>query len=182
LEATAHRVRQSCSFEVGEVIKTQGSVIVARLNTLADAIDRDRIVERLREVTPHSSHRWGRMTSHEMVCHLADAFRIALGERKVKPGDNVFHRTALKWMALYSPTPWPRGVSTRPEADPRRAGTPPDSFSRDVREVESLLARFLDRIAMGTLDRHPLFGPMSSWQWLRWGYLHMDHHLRQFGA
>ena len=30
--------------------------------------------------------------------------------------------------------------------------------------------------------RHPLWGRMSEWEWGRWGYLHTDHHLRQFGA
>jgi hypothetical protein len=36
----------------------------------------------------------------------------------------------------------------------------------------------------GTLvgQAHPIFGPMSDAAWLRWGYLHMDHHLRQFGV
>jgi len=29
---------------------------------------------------------------------------------------------------------------------------------------------------------HPRLGRMSEREWLRWGYLHMDHHLRQFGA
>jgi hypothetical protein len=29
---------------------------------------------------------------------------------------------------------------------------------------------------------HPIFGAMSERAWLRWGYLHMDHHLRQFGV
>jgi len=31
-------------------------------------------------------------------------------------------------------------------------------------------------------NEHPLFGPMSRAEWLRWGYLHMDHHFRQFGV
>jgi hypothetical protein len=26
-----------------------------------------------------------------------------------------------------------------------------------------------------------MFGPMSERDWMRWGYLHADHHLRQFG-
>jgi hypothetical protein len=29
---------------------------------------------------------------------------------------------------------------------------------------------------------HPVFGAMSDSAWRRWGYLHTDHHLRQFGA
>jgi hypothetical protein len=28
----------------------------------------------------------------------------------------------------------------------------------------------------------PLFGELTPYQWLRWGYLHADHHLRQFGV
>ena len=29
--------------------------------------------------------------------------------------------------------------------------------------------------------RHPLFGRMTNGEWGRWGYRHVDHHLRQFG-
>jgi hypothetical protein len=28
---------------------------------------------------------------------------------------------------------------------------------------------------------HPIFGRMTEAEWMRWGYLHTDHHLRQFG-
>jgi hypothetical protein len=28
---------------------------------------------------------------------------------------------------------------------------------------------------------HPIFGRITRAEWLRWGYLHADHHLRQFG-
>jgi hypothetical protein len=29
---------------------------------------------------------------------------------------------------------------------------------------------------------HPIFGAMAKEEWHRWGYLHLDHHLRQFGV
>jgi hypothetical protein len=28
---------------------------------------------------------------------------------------------------------------------------------------------------------HSIFGSMTNQDWMRWGYLHADHHLRQFG-
>jgi hypothetical protein len=28
---------------------------------------------------------------------------------------------------------------------------------------------------------HPMSKEMSERDWMRWGYLHTDHHLRQFG-
>jgi hypothetical protein len=32
-----------------------------------------------------------------------------------------------------------------------------------------------------TFHTHPMFGEMTEKDWMRWGYLHADHHLRQFG-
>ena len=41
----------------------------------------------------------------------------------------------------------------------------------------------MERLARGSrcAPWHPMFGPMSAADWMRWGYLHADHHLRQFG-
>ena len=36
----------------------------------------------------------------------------------------------------------------------------------------------LERIA----HPHPVLGRLTRRQWMRWSYLHTDHHLRQFGA
>lgn len=121
------------------------------------------------------------MSAHQMVCHLADSFRVSLGERSVSSAINPFNRTVLKWLALYLPLPWPPGIGTRPELDQvRGCGSKPIDFERDVAE----LAALVDRVAAPTMtferERHPLFGRMSRAAWLRWGYLHMDHHLRQF--
>jgi hypothetical protein len=100
----------------------------------------------------------------------------------VRSASNPVRRTAVKWIALYAPLPWPAGIPTLPELDQHCGGTRPADFREDVREVES----FLNQIA--TLPRnvdwpdHPIFGRMSHAAWLRWAYRHVDHHLRQFGA
>jgi len=46
--------------------------------------------------------------------------------------------------------------------------------------VQELLARFAGTSA-AEMPPHPIFGQMTRAEWLRWGYLHTDHHLRQFG-
>jgi len=51
-----------------------------------------------------------------------------------------------------------------------------------VADLEALLAAVTVKRRQFVWQTHPLFGPMSETQWLRWGYLHVDHHLRQFGA
>jgi hypothetical protein len=120
------------------------------------------------------------MSAQQMVCHLADAFRMAAGERPVSDATGPLHRTIFKWIALYLPLPWPAGILTRPEIDQEIGGTRPGDFAADVAEVESLI----ELIARGGRDwpSHPIFGRMSETDWMRWAYLHTDHHLRQFGA
>ena len=89
----------------------------------------------------------------------------------------------MKWIALYAPLRWPPGTATRPELDQAAgAGTAPGEFTADVADLETLVDAFT--ATPRTFDRqaHPIFGAMSDAAWLRWGYLHMDHHLRQFGA
>ena len=49
------------------------------MKTLAKAPDAAELLDRLARLQPGSTRRWGRMTAHEMVCHLADGFRMAAG-------------------------------------------------------------------------------------------------------
>jgi len=138
------------------------------------------IGERLRLVRADSVRRWGTMTAHQMVCHCADACRMALGETTPREVSTAATRTVIKWIALYAPLRWPAGIQTVDEFDQSKAGTCPTDFAADVDELERLLERVRHREA--AWPRHPIFGPMTEATWLRWAYLHMDHHLRQFGA
>jgi len=152
------------------------------MKTLARERDKAEILGRLRTMRPETARRWGRMSAHQMVCHLADAFRVAMGHKAVRSAGGPLRRTIVKWIALYAPLPWPAGIATSPEIDQLGAGTRPLTFAEDVAQVEALLEMFTSPTR--ALDRrtHPVFGPLSDAAWLRWGYLHTDHHLRQFGV
>ena len=153
------------------------------MKTLARERDKTEILVRLRAVRPESAARWGRMSAHQMVCHVADAIRMALGEQPVTPATGLLQRTIVKWIALYAPLPWPGGrIHTSPEIDQVRLGAKPVDFAADVARVEALLEGFATRSASCDGRAHPVFGRMSEQAWMRWGYLHMDHHLRQFGT
>jgi hypothetical protein len=153
------------------------------MKSLDRARDADAVLRRLARVRPESARRWGRMSAPQMVCHLADAFRMALGEHPVSHASGLFERTLLKWTALYLPVRWPEGIVTRPEIDQGLGrGTCPGDFAADVEELRRLVQRMIASAPALDGRRHPVFGRMSRAAWLRWGYLHMDHHLRQFGA
>ena len=103
-----------------------------------------------------------------------------MGERPVSHVSTPLRRTIIKWIALYAPVPWPAGIPTRPELDQRRGGTKPADFAADVAELEALVGRVTAEPRGFEWQPHPMFGRMSDAAWLRFAYLHMDHHLRQF--
>jgi hypothetical protein len=153
------------------------------MRTLARARDKSAIVLRLRTVRADSPRQWGRMSAHQMVCHLGDALGMALGQRSVSHSASLVQRTLVKLIALYLPLPWPRGVlETSPELDQERGGTKPGPFADDLARAVALL-ELLTTLSNGfAWPAHPIFGSMSNAAWLRWAYLHTDHHLRQFGS
>jgi hypothetical protein len=150
------------------------------MKTLLHLTDRQEVLTRLKAVRPESQRRWGSMSAHEMICHLSDSFRASLGEKQVKPASTVATRTLLKWTALWLPIPWPHGVKTRPEMDQHDGGTTPEEFTFDVDKLHVLFDRFVG--SQHDFAPHPIFGAMSKAERMRHAYLHMDHHLRQFGA
>lgn len=153
------------------------------MKSLRDQTDKLGLLARLRQLTPDSQRRWGKMTVNQMICHLHDSFKSVIGEREVSPvKTNVLKRTVVRWIALYAPVKWPHGIPTKPENDQERGGTPPQDFQRDVEALASMIERISRPQADFNWQRHPLFDEMSERDWLRWGYLHVDHHLRQFGV
>lgn len=151
------------------------------MKTLAKDRDRAEILERLRRIRPDSAALWGRMSAHQMVCHLGDSFRMALGQKAVSAATGFLPRVVIRWSALYLPLRWPPGIATRPEVDQKVGGTPPGEFTRDVEEVVAFIELVTAQRDRVTWQVHPMFGRMSCGAWLRWAYLHTDHHLRQFG-
>ena len=153
---------------------------VQQMRTLLNDRDRKEVLDRLSKVRPDSQRRWGSMSAHQMICHLSDSFRVALGEKHVSSSSTLFKRTIYKWAALWVPLRWPHGIKTRPEVDQQQGGTRPVEFSSDVENLRILFERFCGW--KHDFAGHAMFGQLSRTERMRHAYLHMDHHLRQFGA
>jgi hypothetical protein len=152
------------------------------MKTLANNADRVEVLARMERVRIDSPRRWGKMSAHQMVCHLADSFRGVMGEKPLSMKPQNFASAAVKWMALYSRIPWVHGLPTMPEMDQLVGGTRPAEFAGDVHELRHLFARFTAQPRDFTWARHPMFPRMTDADWMRWAYLHLDHHFRQFGC
>ena len=149
--------------------------------SLLDPDARRSVEARVHRLRPDSARRWGKMTPHQAICHLSDAFRMSLNEREVAPAP-MAAKPLIRFVALWLPMPWPRGViRTVPEVEQGVGGTPPGEFERDRAELLGLMSRFCAPGPGQRCSTHPVLGAMSTAAWGRWGYRHMDHHLRQFG-
>jgi hypothetical protein len=149
------------------------------LQTLESKSDRESILARISALTASDGRRWGKMSAHQMVCHLCDSYKVALGEKSVSMATGFLQQTVIKLLALRLPAKWPKGSPTRPEVEQGLGGTPPVEFEKDRAELISALNRFCSGDLKLEIP-HPFFGTLTRQEWMRWGYLHADHHLRQF--
>jgi hypothetical protein len=150
------------------------------VKTLSNLADRQNISSRISVLAPADMARWGFMSVHQMVCHLNDSYKLGLGEKHASPATGYLQRTLLKWLALEMPLQWGKGFPTRPEMEQGKGGSTPLDFQQDLRSLLSTLDRFCDALPRPCVP-HPIFREMTAGDWMRWGYLHADHHLRQFG-
>jgi hypothetical protein len=157
-------------------------IVGTMTKSLLDPDGRASIDARLALLRPDSQRRWGRMNASQMICHLTDSFRGSMGEMgggAVPRRTTLFGRTVMKWWALN--LPWPHGIRTARAADQERDGTRPTSFESDMATLKATTDRFVSSLPALSLRSHYFFGKLSEAEWARWGYQHVNHHLRQFG-
>ena len=145
------------------------------LNKLAD---RQSILTRIQNIKPDTPRLWGTMSPQAMFCHCSDQFRLAYGEKSAKRIDKFVYRTFAKWAFLYLIN-FPKNFRTLPELKADAKGTPiSPAFEADRQSLIAYIERFTE---VKDLSPHPAFGPLTAREWGRVAYLHLDHHLRQFG-
>jgi hypothetical protein len=144
--------------------------------TLLDPTARAVVLQRLRTLAETSEPRWGTMTAPQMLCHVADQMRVALGEIPATDRSTLLRRTLLKWLVVETPFRAPPGKA---KTSPEMQTSQPTDWGEDLAACEGLI----ERVGMGGAAAvHPSFGPLTPRQWGRMCWKHLDHHLRQFGA
>ena len=153
------------------------------MKTLSHPKSRRELVSRLENILPDTLRKWGKMTAPQMICHVTDAFLGIMGDKPMEIPRGVSFWPLMKPFVLYAPFKWPPGVPTRPEFDQvSGSGTPPAQFEQDKRSLLAAIDKFSAQPRSFAFRPHPMFHELSEKEWMRWGYLHCDHHLRQFGC
>src|ERR1044071_7393707 len=103
---------------------------------LADRLD---LARRLDALVPDAAARWGRMDCPQMLAHLSDGVRMALGELEITTKGPRALRLAPIRHAVIHWLPFPKGAPTAPELLTRRA-TDCQAECADLRHLLERLA------------------------------------------
>lgn len=150
------------------------------MQSLFNTGDTQAILGRLEKLTPESRPHWGSFTAPQLVCHLADPMRVALGEKTAAKVDSPLGMPGLAHLAVWV-LPWPKGAPTAPEFLPGSGGTEPTEFEQDKKALLALVQRFAAHPKDRSLTASPVFGRLGRQDWGRLLWRHFDHHLDQFG-
>ena len=135
------------------------------------------LCSRIDRLQPDALARWGKFTAPQMVCHLADALRMAHGTLPVKSRNLPLRYPGIKQLVIYH-LPFPKGAPTAPELLERQA----TEWHGEVEDLKREFAAFRKRGSAGPFVPHPAFGSLTPRAWGVLVYRHTDHHLKQFGV
>ena len=147
------------------------------MRSLLDRPARLELLRRAQQLTPDRTPQWGRMTCPQMLAHVNDVLRMALGDLPTAFQGLPLRIPGMSYMAIYW-LPWSKGLPSAPELF--------RTEDIDWNEEQRILGELMDRVAArdpgSLMPVHPLFGRISHKTWAVLSYRHTAHHLRQFGA
>jgi hypothetical protein len=137
------------------------------------------ILARLEKLTPETQPQWGKMTVSQMLLHCQKPIEVLTGKLALKGGLLGFLFGKMAKNNFLKSRGFSKNSPTHPKF--RIAGEP------DFQQEKATLLGMVGALGeLGTksisTQKHPFFGPMTDEQWGLLMYLHLDHHLKQFGV
>ena len=149
------------------------------MKSIFNSTDNQDLIERINKLSPDSKALWGKMNVNQMLAHLQEPIRVAVGDLNLKQSliGWLFGKWALK--KLDGEKAFDQNMPTASEF---RIKHQPD-FVAELPKVIALVSRYAKKgPSVITKMPHPFFGKMTIDQWDNLQWKHLDHHLRQFGV
>jgi Protein of unknown function (DUF1569) len=151
------------------------------MDNILTAQGKQRVLTRMSMLHPDSQRLWGKMNVTQMLTHLSDAHRLALGMIDARDESSWYSRWLMFPVAVYVLPSWPYGMPTAASMDALREGSTPRDFYTEIGTLQKLIDVFAEREAT-KIKPHPMFGDISKVQWADLFTRHFNHHFKQFGV
>lgn len=136
--------------------------------------------KRVKNIFSQSKREWGTMRPDQMLHHLNLATGAALGYFNLPDESYLMSRTISKWMLIDMLSEQPKGLLIPLDFKI------PLTEKFDLEQEKNLLLEIIDKASKSKSTSnwgpHPLFGKMTDKEWGRLYQMHIDYHLKQFGA
>lgn len=141
---------------------------------------KEEMLTRISKLHKDSQRQWGKMNVNQMLYHTAAGFKMVYGEITSAPKGNWFSRQMMRFFILKTDFPTPKEkAETFPEINTVALGINPTDFEAERKILFHLVKNFPEKPTQPT---SPLLGKMTTENWARLHYTHLDHHLKQFGV
>lgn len=149
------------------------------MKNIFNHINTAEILKRIDKLSPNSQAQWGKMNVAQMLAHCSSFQDIAMG--------NSF--PPRSWLGIIVGG-FAKQIVYNDKALPHNLSTIPTILIADDREFASEKEKLKQKISIFqnngpekcTTHPHPFFGKLTSEQWGKGIYKHLDHHLKQFGV
>jgi Protein of unknown function (DUF1569) len=139
----------------------------------------EEILNRIDKLNPNAKPHWGKMDVAQMLAHCSSFQDIAMGNSF--PARDWLGRLIGNFVKpiFYNDKPLAKNMSTIPTiliVDEKE-------FEKEKNKLKQKIITFQNNDPEKCkIHPHPFFGKLSSEQWGKGIYKHLDHHLKQFGA
>ncbi len=137
------------------------------------------LLARFEKITPDSKAQWGKMNASQMVLHCQKPIDVAEGRIMISGGLMGFLFGKMAKNSFLKNNAFGKNSPTAKEF---KVTSNPD-FDKEMKTLIDQIKRFGEEgPAVISNKKHPFFGIMTDEEWGRLHYVHLDHHLKQFGA
>jgi Protein of unknown function (DUF1569) len=140
------------------------------------------LIERLRALPKDTKPQWGTLTPAGMVRHLTNLVRYSMGRAGKRPfTGNWFSRRIIGPLIVNGFMPMPKNVKVRGQDMGLDHLAP---LAGEVETFHAVIEEYLDAVQSGAIrpEIHPYFGDLGVDGWAKCHVVHIEHHMRQFGA
>jgi hypothetical protein len=150
------------------------------MKNITDEPVKKNLIDRVLSISIEDKAQWGKMNVHGMICHCSDSLRMSMGLKETEYVGKPVFSSIVKWL-VFMGMPIPKGkAKTVKELEQGVGGTKPAEFEKDKADMIKLINEFAGSFQNTLYRIHPVFGKLSSSQWGKLIYTHLNHHLTQF--
>jgi hypothetical protein len=150
------------------------------MKSLFEESTREEILKRVDLVSLQSARQWGKMDVSQMLSHCSHALEMAMGT--INPKRALIGKI-LGPLFKHKYSDDSSIGKNSPTATELITTTSSPQFEKEKNRLKDLVIQFSNNgEAHVTKHPHPFFGPLTSVEWGKGMYKHIDHHLKQFSA